>query len=189
MLPESRRHDVEELLTRATEWAAQQDDVRALLLVGSWARGNPRLDSDVDLILLTEHIERYLDATELVRALGAEQVVREQNWGAIEKRRLRPVSGLEVEVGIGEPSWASIQRIDEGTRRVVTDGARVLYDPDGLIGRLLLAGRSMSPRRPGTECRRLADCEGNSGVRSPCSTMTAGAALTQGRENGTYGGP
>ena len=137
MLPESRRHEVEELLSRVAEWAAAHDDIRALLLVGSWARGNPRLDSDVDLVLLTDRPERYLDAGDLVRALGAERFVREQNWGAIEERRLRLASGLEVEVGVGEPSWAATEPVDEGTRRVVMAGARVLYDSDGLVSRLL----------------------------------------------------
>src|SRR5947209_8583613 len=117
MLPGSREREVEVLLSRAAEWASQQADIRALLLVGSWARGNPRLDSDVDLVLLTDRVERYLDAGDLVRAFGAERIVREQSWGAIEERRLRLPSGLEVEVGIGEPSWAATEPVDEGTRR------------------------------------------------------------------------
>lgn len=142
MLPESRRRDVEMLLTRVAEWAPRNEDIRAVLLVGSWARHNARLDSDVDLILLTDAVERYLEGGDLLRATGAECVIRAQNWGAIEERRLRLISGLEIEVGIGAPSWASVQPIDEGTRRVVMDGAHVLYDPDDLAGRLLLACRS-----------------------------------------------
>jgi predicted nucleotidyltransferase len=142
MTPEARRQEVEALLTRAADWAARQADIRALLLVGSWARGNPRLDSDVDLILLTDRVQRYLDGDVLLHALGAEAVVRRQNWGAIEERRLRLTSGLEVEMGIGEPSWAATQPVDEGTRRVVTDGVRVLHDPAELASRLVCACRS-----------------------------------------------
>jgi len=141
MIPEARRHDVEALLTRAADWAGRQADIRVLLLVGSWARGNPRLDSDVDLILLTDRVQRYLDGDVLLHALGAERVVRRQNWGAIEERRLRLASGLEVEVGIGEPSWAATQPVDEGTRRVVMDGVRVLHDPAELASRLVSACR------------------------------------------------
>jgi len=46
---------------------------------------------------------------------------------------------LEVEVGIGPLSWAQIDPVDAGTRRVVTDGCRILHDPDGQLQRLLVA--------------------------------------------------
>ena len=44
---------MESLLERAASWASTRGDVAALALVGSWARGAPRADSDVDLVLLT----------------------------------------------------------------------------------------------------------------------------------------
>jgi Nucleotidyltransferase domain len=44
---------VERLLERAVAWARRQPDIRGLALVGSWARGNARADSDVDLVVLT----------------------------------------------------------------------------------------------------------------------------------------
>ncbi|WP_198285922.1 hypothetical protein [Saccharomonospora marina] len=37
--------------------------------------------------------------------------------------------------------WASVDPIDPGTRRVVTDGARVLYDPVKMLDVLLRACR------------------------------------------------
>jgi hypothetical protein len=48
-------------------------------------------------------------------------------------------SGLEVEYGFTTPDWAETPT-DAGTMRVVTDGMRVVYDPQGVIGRL---GREM----------------------------------------------
>ena len=35
------------------------------------------------------------------------------------------------------PSWVATDPVDEGTRRVVTDGVSVVYDPKGLLARLL----------------------------------------------------
>jgi predicted nucleotidyltransferase len=139
MVSDVRTAEVEDLLARAAQWAARHSDIRALVLVGSWARGVPRPDSDVDLIVLTDDVERYLDGDDLLQGLGAVQVVREYNWGAIEERRLLLPSGLEVEVGIGRPSWASSGPIDEGTRQVVTAGARALHDPDGIVAALMRA--------------------------------------------------
>ncbi|WP_406010148.1 hypothetical protein OG440_31650 [Streptomyces sp. NBC_00637] len=48
-------------------------------------------------------------------------------------------SGLEVEVGVGSARWARTDPVDEGTRRLVTDGARPLYDPAGILGALIRA--------------------------------------------------
>ena len=53
------------------------------------------------------------------------------------ERRFALPSGLEVEFGVAPPSWAATDPVDEGTRRVVTDGALVLYDPKGILARLL----------------------------------------------------
>jgi predicted nucleotidyltransferase len=137
MISAERRHAADDLVVRAIRWAASQDDILALLMLGSWARGNPRMDSDVDLIVLTDQVERYLDGEELIRWSGAVRVIREQNWGAIEERRLSLPSGLEVEIGLGSPSWAAVAPVDPGTREVVADGARILYDPDGLLAALV----------------------------------------------------
>ena len=44
-------------------------------------------------------------------------------------------------MGIASPSWASTDPVDEGTRRVVEDGMRIVYDPDRLLVRLADACR------------------------------------------------
>ena len=102
----------------------------AAALVGSWARGNARPDSDVDLVLLTERPEVLLLDDRWHRDFGADAtLVRTADFGAVQERRLRLASGLEVEVCIGHPSWADTDPVDAGTRRVVSDGIRVLWDP------------------------------------------------------------
>jgi hypothetical protein len=42
-------------------------------------------------------------------------------------------TGLEIDLTVGTPAWASIDPLDAGTRRVVSDGMRPLYDPTGLL--------------------------------------------------------
>jgi hypothetical protein len=131
---------VEDIIGRVTRWAARRPDVVGLLLVGSYARNAARPDSDIDLVLLTTDQVGYADNTwahELV--LG--DVVRVQSWGPITERRFRTHSGLEVEINIGSPSWADTNPVDPGTRRVVTDGARILHDPNRPLAALLDACR------------------------------------------------
>lgn len=139
VVSDERRSEVGELLAAVTGWARQQPDLRAVGLAGSWARGAARMDSDVDLVLLTDAPDRYLAAPDLVVALGGGPLVRAAQWGVLAERRVRRPSGLEVEFGIVAPSWAACDPVDAGTHRVVADGFRVLHDPRGLLARLLLA--------------------------------------------------
>ena len=55
-----RRRQVAALLPAVTAWAADRVDIVGLILVGSYARDRPRIGSDVDLILITTHPDRYL---------------------------------------------------------------------------------------------------------------------------------
>jgi hypothetical protein len=87
-------------------------------------------------VLLTTDASRYTEHDDWIGALGAVAVTRRAAWGALTERRLRLRSGLEIEVGIGSPSWASVDPVDEGTKRVVGDGLRVLYDPQGRLAGL-----------------------------------------------------
>jgi predicted nucleotidyltransferase len=130
------RDGIDELLARVVSWAEAASDVRAVALVGSYARGAQRTGSDIDLVLLTSNPDRYTREDEWVTELGLGQLVQTRDWGAITEKRLRLPSGLEIEVGIGEPTWAAVDPVDPGTRQVVTDGMRPLYDPEGLLQRV-----------------------------------------------------
>ncbi|MFI1620317.1 nucleotidyltransferase domain-containing protein [Streptomyces lydicus] len=140
-LSPERAAETKEIIDRVTRWAAGRHDVVGLLLVGSCARNAARPDSDIDLVLLTTDESQYSDnawAVEL--ALG--QLVRTQSWGPISERRFATASGLEVEINIGSPDWAQTDPVDPGTRRVVTDGARPLHDPDTVLASLIRACQS-----------------------------------------------
>lgn len=138
-----RADEVRTLLAALRDWARRRPDVVAVGVVGSWARDDARMDSDVDIVVLTEDRAPYLEDEAWVSEVGGGALVRTRRWGATTERRFRLPSGLEVELGLAHPSWANIDPVDGGTRRVVTDGMSVLYDPEGLLARLLdVCGRS-----------------------------------------------
>ncbi|MFE7646031.1 nucleotidyltransferase domain-containing protein [Streptomyces phaeoluteigriseus] len=138
-----RRDEVRAVIERVTGWAAGREDVGGVLLVGSWARGAARADSDVDLVVLTTEPGRYAHDGVLARELALGEVIRNRAWGPVTEWRHITASGLEIEVGIGPVDWARTDPVDGGTRRVVTGGARPLHDPRGLLGALIEAcGRS-----------------------------------------------
>ena len=114
-------------------WARAQPDVRGVALVGSYASGRPRLGSDVDLVVLTDDPEaRAADTAWFTGRTPRSRLIRSQAWGPLLERRFRLTSGLHVEVGLVAPSWAAVP-LDDGTRRVLAGGCRVLEDPHGLL--------------------------------------------------------
>ena len=131
-LPE-RLRAVEAVLDVVRAWATDRPDLHAVALVGSWARGAASTDADVDLVLLTSTPAAYIDSERWISALGAQRLMCTRTWGRLTERRLELAGGIEIDVGIVSPTWASTDPLDEGTRRVAIEGLVALHDPEGLL--------------------------------------------------------
>lgn len=111
--------------------------------VAAWASGRREIlgagvaDSGSRLILLVEDAAAYTQRADWIHALGATRIVRTERFGPLTERRLALPSGVEVEVGIVEPAWASVVPLDPLTREVVEAGFRILHDPHGLLRSLV----------------------------------------------------
>jgi predicted nucleotidyltransferase len=124
-------------------WATAQPKIRAVALIGSHARGTARADSDIDLMLLATDPDSFRVAIEWVEQIDWYSIdARPQNWqdenyDAVWSRRiwLAPHS-RELELSFAHLSWTSVKPIDAETRRVISEGCRILYDPDALLVRL-----------------------------------------------------
>ena len=130
---------VEAILAEVVRWATERSDMSAVALVGSWARGTARADSDIDLVLLTpdplwfRQNDGWLNEMDW-RSIGSTiSTWRDADYGIVWSRHLRLVDGIEIEFGFGPLLWASVDPIDPGTARVISDGCRVLYDPKSLL--------------------------------------------------------
>jgi uncharacterized protein len=132
-------NEVERFLAALVTFAAARDDVRAVALVGSYARGVARPDSDVDVVVLTTDPDTYLDGCDWLKALPGASLLATRRWGALTERRLVLASGTEVDLGVARPSWASTSPVDIGTAHVVRDGLVAVHDPDGLLAHVLAA--------------------------------------------------
>ena len=53
--------NIDIFLEKVKNWAETQKDIKAIVLVGSYARGQEREDSDVDLIIMTVEPDKYLN--------------------------------------------------------------------------------------------------------------------------------
>lgn len=133
-----------EILQIVTDWAKSQEDVRGVALVGSHARDAARPGSDVDFVFLSKNPDRFRDARWLASVEWSRAGVDLTKWtdeeyGAVWCRRAWFKPEVEVEFAFASLSWAEASPVDQGTVRVVSDGCRILYDPDGLLKRLTLA--------------------------------------------------
>jgi predicted nucleotidyltransferase len=150
MPADDRRHtEVAQVLDKIVTWASRRPDVKAVAVVGSWARETARMNSDLDIVVLTDDLEDYLTKDGWAAELADTTVVATVQDGALTERRLVTRSGLEVEVGFATPRWAS-EPVDRGSARVVADGLRPILDPHGLLARLLdaVVGSARAGRPP-----------------------------------------
>lgn len=139
VVTQQRSDEVESVIRKVSRWAADHEDVRGVVVVGSWARDAARMDSDVDILVLTD-TSTYADPDVWTQLLDG-NVIRQQQWGPLREVRVRRPSGFEVEMGIVPVSWADTDPVDPGTYRVINDGHRAVYDPDGALAALTAACR------------------------------------------------
>lgn len=120
----------EKFLEMLCSWVETREDVRALVVVGSFARREARPDSDLDIVLLARDPDVYLADTTWVQALGESAVLGLENYGKVTSVRALIGDGLDVELGIASADWAS-EPYDPGTEDVARGGIEVLLDRDG----------------------------------------------------------
>jgi hypothetical protein len=126
---------VSDFLDRVTDWAAHQPTITAVALVGSHARGEARPDSDIDIVLLCTEPKAFLADTSWIHHFGAVETCHTEYWGLVTSLRVYYTEGLEVEFGMTTLAWAAFP-VDSGTRHVVAQGMRILWDREGLLARL-----------------------------------------------------
>jgi hypothetical protein len=86
-------------------------------------------------VILTSSVERYLRDRSWVSVFGESAECREEDYGKVTSVRVLYEGGLEVEYGFTTPDWVRTP-IDAGTLNVIKDGMRVVYDPQGIVGRM-----------------------------------------------------
>jgi nucleotidyltransferase-like protein len=137
--PDNRSQFVERALSEILAWVEREEAVRGLALVGSYARGAAHQDSDVDVLILVEDPEsfvsqRWLDEIDWRRLGASPSAPHVAQYGIVWSSHVQLDNGVEVEFGFAPLSWAGARPLESGTRQVISDGCRILYDPDSLLG-------------------------------------------------------
>lgn len=135
--------EVDAIVRAVAQWALKREDILALALVGSWARGDPRQGSDVDLVLLSDRADEYRHRQEWIAEIEFEsagyRVASSENaiYGVVWSWHIGFVQNGAAELTFAPCSWARADIIDAGTRRVVKDALRIIFDKAGLLANLV----------------------------------------------------
>jgi predicted nucleotidyltransferase len=131
------------LLTIIVRWAANSPHILAVALVGSYARGAARADSDIDLMLITSTPETFRQETQWLQQIDWEHIQahittwKDADYGLVWSRHTQLSNGTEIELSFGPPQWAATNPIDTSTYKIVSAGCWILLDPTGLLNHLL----------------------------------------------------
>lgn len=103
---ERRQAERRELIDRVAQWSRQLDPglgVMAVVVFGSVARGDFNVWSDIDVLVVAEHLpERSLDRWDVLAPLPplVQPVVWTPGEYAAEHRRANPIVAESVELGV-----------------------------------------------------------------------------------------
>ena len=135
--------DVHSVVRAVAGWAFHHEDTRAMALIGSWARGDAHQASDIDLLLLSDREHEYRRCHEWTTEIDFESAgYRVASWedasyGVVWSCHIALSPPGKVELTFAPRSWARTDTVDAGTRRVVKDAFRIIFDKDELLAKLV----------------------------------------------------
>lgn len=127
-------------MEKIESWCASDVGILGVLLVGSYARGEAKADSDIDLVIICDVPQKYCADPDWIRqTFGESKIGNLEDWGLVKSWRAHFRNGLEVEFGITSTRWCSEPEIPLGTGKVVSDGAQIVFERNRLLTELVNA--------------------------------------------------
>ncbi len=126
---------IQDFLINVADWAKSHSDILGVALVGSHARDEARVDSDIDLVILCEKPSEYIKDTSWSKFFGKVTSSKIKDWGNVTSLNVWYEDGQEVEFGFTDASWASFP-LDAGTEKVVLNGFKTVWDRKGCFKEL-----------------------------------------------------
>ena len=127
----------EDFYANLKTYAKNHPHIESVIIVGSYARGTNKEDSDLDLVIITSNKSEIILDQGFTKEFGEIDKKRTEYYGACTSIRVWYKDGKEVEFGIVEPSWISTP-LDAGTHQVLSDGYKIIIDKKGYFENLQL---------------------------------------------------
>lgn len=117
----------EEFISKLKEYAENTSHIESVLIVGSYARGTNKENSDLNIVIVTSNKSDMITNQDFTQEFGEVYKQQTEYYGACTSIRTWYGDGKEVEFGIVEPSWVTIP-LDTGTYQVLSDGYKLIVD-------------------------------------------------------------
>lgn len=121
------------------DWAVKEQNVIGAILVGSLARNAAKKSSDIDLMIVVRDPKVYLDDNSWINQFGQVKVngTKDEDWGLVKTKRVFYENDIEAEFNFSTKEWVETNPVDPGTKKVLTDGNKILVDKDGSLRQLV----------------------------------------------------
>jgi predicted nucleotidyltransferase len=130
-----KQQQVHQFLSEFSRWAASQPGMLAVALLGSYARIKATESSDVDLVIVARDPMKYVQDTRWAHHFGTISREQMENYGKVTSLRVWYSIGHEVEYGFTDETWCALP-LDEGTKKVISDGMQILTERGSILTRL-----------------------------------------------------
>ena len=117
----------EDFFNELKEYARNISHIESIFIVGSYARGTNKENSDLDIVIITSNKSDMIANHDFIQKFGEVYKQQTEYYGACTSIRVWYKDGKEVEFGIVEPSWISTP-LDAGTHQVLSDGYKLIID-------------------------------------------------------------
>ena len=117
----------EDFLNELKKYARNTSHIESIIIVGSYARGTNKENSDLDIVIITSNKSGMIANQDFTQDFGKVYKQQTEYYGACTSIRVWYKDGKEVEFGIVEPSWISMP-LDTGTYKVLSDGYKIIID-------------------------------------------------------------
>jgi len=122
----------EQFVQNLEAFAAAEASIEAVVIVGSWANGTAKPESDIDVIMVTSSTDRLLSEYTWVYKFGRSLSSDEEDYDLVHVLRAFYDGGMEVEFGITTEAWLADDQL-KATGKILDTGCKVVYDPKNLI--------------------------------------------------------
>src|SRR5258706_8345171 len=120
------------------EWVKTEENILGVALVGSHARKDAKEYSDIDLMIIATDPQYYLNNNSWINRFGQvkENGIKDEDLGLVKTKRVFYENGIEVEFNFASKEWTKTNPIDPGTKKVMSNGNKILIDKKGLLKNL-----------------------------------------------------
>ena len=116
-----------QIFKKLKEIGQHTSDIECILVVGSVATETNTIGSDLDIMIITANKSFLVQDKSFIEYFGIVINSKIEYYGAYTSIRVWYQDENEIEFGMVDPSWISLP-LDSGTRKVLTEGYKIIID-------------------------------------------------------------